>query len=94
MRTQYPPGPILGPGYEANTSHDGNVQPDEVTEDVLPEILEELKQRFYDTKVKVTEAESLAIVTETTAGADLGLGKGGFFFVRSNHANLSHTHHY
>ena len=66
MRTQYPPGPILGPGYEANSSHDGNVQPDEVTEDVLPEILEELKQRFYGTKVKVTEAESLAIVTETT----------------------------
>ena len=28
------------------------------------------------------------------AGADLGLGKGGFFFVRSNHAHLSHTHHY
>ena len=42
---------IIPPRLEKLTAAD--TVPEEVTEDVLPEILEELKQGFYNTKVKV-----------------------------------------
>lgn len=57
---------------KAYSRHDGGDTPDEVTEDVLPETLEELKQSYYDTKVRVTKEEAIAIAHETAEqGNDL-----------------------
>lgn len=50
---------------KAYSHHDGNTVPDEITEDVLPEILEELKQSYYDTKVRVTKEEAVTVALDT-----------------------------
>lgn len=50
---------------KAYSRHDGNTVPDEITEDVLPEILEELKQSYYDTKVRVTKEEAVTVALDT-----------------------------
>ena len=50
---------------KAYSRHDGATVPEEVTEDVLPEILEELKQSYYDTKVQVTKEKSTDIACKT-----------------------------
>lgn len=50
---------------KAYSSYDGNTVPDEITEDVLSEILEELKQSYYDTKVRVTKEEAVTVALDT-----------------------------
>ena len=50
---------------KAYSRHDGATVPEEVTEDVLPEILEELKQSYYDRKVQVTKEKSTDIACKT-----------------------------
>ncbi len=49
----------------AYSRHDGNAEPQEVTVDVLPDILEGLKQGYYNTKVKVSVEQAQAIAFET-----------------------------
>ena len=49
---------------KAYSGHDGTV-PDEVTEDVPADLLEQLKQGYYDTKVRVTSETAKMIACET-----------------------------
>ena len=55
---------------KAYSRHDGGVLPDEVDDDISPEILKQLKQGFYDTKVVVTLEEAKAIERQTVDQAD------------------------
>ena len=50
---------------KAYSRHTGEIEPDEVTEDVSPETLEGLKQSFYENKVKVTKEEAKDIAQDT-----------------------------
>ena len=50
---------------KAYSRHDDGTCPDEVVEDVPPQYLEELKDGFYKTKVKVTPEEATGIEQET-----------------------------
>ena len=47
------------------TRHDSAVEPDEVTDDISPHYLAELKQSYYDTKVVVTQEEAVNIERHT-----------------------------
>ena len=50
---------------KAYSRHNGGIEPDDVTEDVSPETLQELKQSFFDTKVAVTKEEAQIIAANT-----------------------------
>ena len=50
---------------QAYRHHDGGIQPEEATEDVLPETLEYLKQSYYNTNVKVAYEQAQFIAIET-----------------------------
>ncbi len=49
----------------AYSRHDGGILPDQVTEDFSPEHLQELKSRFYHTRVSVTHEERIQIEEQT-----------------------------
>ena len=49
----------------AYSRHDDGITPDEVTEDISPESLEQFKNSFYETKVVVTREEARKIERET-----------------------------
>ncbi len=55
---------------KAYTRHDEGVSPDEVTEDISPQRLEELKTSFYQTKVVVTCEEAQTIEKKTRQQAE------------------------
>lgn len=55
---------------KAYSRHDGGVSPDEIDDDVSPDILEELKNGFYKTKVVVTSEEAKTIERQTVDQAD------------------------
>jgi hypothetical protein len=54
----------------AYSRHDGGITPDQVTEDISPESLEELKSSFYQTKVVITTEETQQIEEQTRDQAD------------------------
>ena len=54
----------------AYNRHDGGVTPDEVTQDVSPERLEELKSSFYQINVVITQEQAQQIEEETRDQAD------------------------
>ena len=41
--------------------HDSAVEPDEVTDNISPDYLAELKQSYYDTNVVVTQEEAVSV---------------------------------
>ena len=49
----------------AYSRHSGDIEPEEVTEDISPETLHDLKMSFYTTKVQVTEEEAKDIEKDT-----------------------------
>lgn len=54
----------------AYSRHDDGISPEEVTDDVTPELLEQLKTSYYRTKVVATGDEAKAIETRTRDQAD------------------------
>ena len=50
---------------KAYSRHDNEVEPDDVTDDVSPEILAEMKKRYYETNVVVTKEEAVKIELDT-----------------------------
>ena len=50
---------------KAYSRHDGEAEPDDVCDDVSPEILAEIKEGFYQTKVIISELEAKAIEEAT-----------------------------
>ena len=55
---------------KAYSRHDDGVLPDEISDDVSPDILEQLKKGYYTTKVEVTPEQAKAIERDTTSQAD------------------------
>ena len=55
---------------KAYSRHDGGVLPNEIDDDVSPELLEKLKTGFYETKVILTPDEAREIERETVDQAD------------------------
>lgn len=55
---------------KAYSRHDGGITPDEITEDISQESLEELKSTFFQTKVTVTKQEARQIEQQTRGQAD------------------------
>lgn len=57
---------------KAYNRHDNEVEPDDVTDDVSPDILTEMKRSYYDTKVVVTKEEAMEIecTTRDQSGSD------------------------
>lgn len=57
---------------KAYSRHDNEVEPDDVTDDISPDILDEMKQRYYQTHVAITTEEAMEIecATRDQAGSD------------------------
>lgn len=57
---------------KAYSRHDGELEPDDVTDDISPEILDEMKNNFYNTKVVVNRDKAMEIEagTRDQAGND------------------------
>ncbi len=54
----------------AYSRHDGGISPDQVTEDISAEHLQELKSSFYNTRVLVTQEERVLIEMQTRDQAE------------------------
>ena len=57
---------------KAYSRHDNEIEPDDVTDDISPDILEEMKKTYYQTKVVTTDEEAMEIecATRDQAGSD------------------------
>ena len=54
----------------AYSRHDGGITPDDITEDLSQESLDQLKSSFYETKVVITSEEAKKIEQQTRDQAD------------------------
>ena len=57
---------------KAYSRHDNEIEPDDVTDDVSPDILEEMKRNYFETNVALTKEEAMEIesATRDQAGND------------------------
>ena len=69
-RSKYNQSDNTAAARSAYSRHDGGTTPEEVTDDIPPEHLEELKMSFYETKVVVSEEEAVEIEQRTRDQAD------------------------
>ena len=69
-RSKYAPADDTSAARSAYSRHDDGILPEEVSDDITPEHLEQLKNSFYKTKVVVTDDEAKAIETCTRDQAD------------------------
>ena len=69
-RSKYAPTDDTAAARSAYSRHDGGTTPKEVTDDIPPEQLEQLKMSFYRTKVVVTEQEVMEIEESTRDQAE------------------------
>ena len=60
----------------AYSRHDGGILPDEITDDISQENLEQLKYSFYETKVVITREEARTIEVKTRDQAECGVKEG------------------
>ena len=69
-QSKYPRVDDTAEARKSYSRHDGGIEPDEVSEDLSPEHLDDLKQRFYQTKVVVNQEQTCQIEVLTRSQRD------------------------